>query len=216
MTETRPEAPREIILEARRDGESLETLQRVFSSSKIKIETVSNDPIRIRLPATTRAMEVLLLLLEELRPEGNITLDNGRTYAINDDGLSKLRRLVVRSLSKSDTSNRLVLTPDTVMPKSRSFNAAPIQERIESNEPLPLPSADGRSTSARSGFRSKQVALITVTFLAVVGISIGATTLLALADKISESFVIFILGAAVIGAFSVIHRYASGFKESIS
>lgn len=167
-------------------------------------------------------MEVLLLLLEELRPEGNITLDNGRTYTIDDDGLAKLRRLVVRSLSKGDVPGRLQVGPgiSNVLPRSTPLGQLPSYETRVPSTPPPAnmnvsPPAQP-STSAQAGFHSRQIALITVTFLAVVGIAIMAATWLAVVGKISDLFVIFILGAAVIGAFSVIHRYASAFKQSIN
>ena len=209
MSET-TEAPREIILEARNDGQNLQLLQRVFQTSRIKVETVSSDPIRIKLPATTRAVSVLLLLLEELKPEGNIILDNGSTYSIDDEGLSKLRRIAIRSLSAE--------TPDKTHSPTRSHGplaatSSHVTEEIRD---------DGRSDSEMrrdlelQGFKSSEVTVMTMMFALLIGVVAAFVTILTFVGKLEQLYADLIFGVAVVGAISVIHRYAGAFKESKS
>jgi hypothetical protein len=206
MTET--EAPREIVLEARNDGQTLELLQRVFQSSRIKTETVSSNPIRIKIPATTKAVSVLLLLLDELKPEGNIIMDNGSSYSIDEEGLSKLRRIAIKSLSTEQEIPRprpeAVATTTTTTTKPLPS----VDSQTDLRRPLPKP--------APQVFRSTDVSLLTMIFALLIGVVATFVTLLSILGKIDGLYTVVILGACVIGAFSVMHRYAGAFKENRS
>ena len=204
------EAPREIILEARNDGQNLQLLERVFQSSKIKAETVSKDPIKIKLPATTRAVSVLLLLLEELKPEGNIVLGNGRIYNIDEEGISKLRRIAIRSLSTE--------VADQVQPgksQPREFVNQPVvtekNYRADIQKESEIPQA-----FQSQGFKSNEITTMTMTFALLMGVIASFVAILAFAGKMEQLYADFIFGVALIGAISVIHRYAGAFKQSRS
>jgi hypothetical protein len=200
--------PGEIILEARNDGQNLQVLQRVFQSSKIKFETMSKDPIRIKLPATTRAVSVLLLLLDELKPEGNIILDNGISYNIDEDGISKLRRLAIRSLS-TEPSEKSILTP-----KQASQSVA-LPVTLDPQRDAAIDSEKARVSDAR-GFKSNEVTAMTMMFALLIGVVAAFVTLLAFLGKMEQLYTDVILGVAILGAISVVHRYAGAFKMSKS
>ncbi len=204
MAET--ETPREIVLEARNDGQNLDLLQRVFQSSKIKAETVSSDPIKIKIPATTRAVSVLLLLLDELKPEGNVILDNGNSYGIDKEGLSKLRRIAIKSLSDE--------VPEKNLASARPRQAA-MRVPVDSNQPRSEARPEPVVIGSR-GFKSNEISLLTMMFSVLIGVVATFVTLLAILGKIGEIYSVFILGACVIGVFSIMHRYVASFKESRS
>ncbi|MDH2900308.1 MAG: hypothetical protein PXY39_05005 [archaeon] len=204
------EAPREIVLEARNDGQNLQLLQRVFQSSRIKVETVSSDPIRIKLPATTRAVSVLLLLLEELKPEGSIILDGGSTYNIDEEGISKLRRIAIRSLStetaeKTQTASRSHPVQVGSAPLVAQDVRGDVQTEFEMRRPSEL-----------QGFRSNEVTVMTMMFALLIGVVAAFVTILAFVGKMDQLYSDFIFGVAVVGAISVMHRYAGAFKQSKS
>jgi hypothetical protein len=201
------ESPREIILEARNDGQNLELLQRVFQSSRIKAETVSRDPIRIKIPATTRAVSVLLLLLDELKPAGNIILDNGSSYSIDEEGLSKLRRIAIKSLSNE--------VPEKDVASSKSRPASALRSNSSEEMKIDVQSNPGLiANDLAHGFKSSEISLLTMVFSLLIGIVATFVTLLAFLGKIGELYSVVILGTCVIGAFSLMHRYVSAFKES--
>ncbi len=204
MTET--EAPREIVLEARNDGQTLELLQRVFQSSRIKTETVSSNPIRIKIPATTKAVSVLLLLLDELKPEGNIIMDNGSSYSIDEEGLSKLRRIAIKSLSTEQEipRPRVEAVATTTTTTTKPLPSVDSQTDLQRAVPKPAPQV----------YRSTDVSLLTMIFALLIGVVATFVTLLSILGKIDGLYTVVILGACVIGAFSVMHRYAGAFKES--
>jgi hypothetical protein len=204
------EAPREIILEARNDGQNLQLLQRVFQSSRIKVETVSSDPIRIKLPATTRAVSVLLLLLEELKPEGNIILDGGNTYNIDDEGISKLRRIAIRSLS-TETTDRALTTKTYDVPHVSSPPVATAEIHTDMQA-----DSEVRRIPQTSGFRSNEVTVMTMMFALLIGVVAAFVTVLAFVGKMEQLYADFIFGVAVVGAISIVHRYAGAFKQSKS
>lgn len=211
-------------------GENYDLILKTLQNSKIKFEiTSSKDPLRIKLPATAKSASILILLLEELRPGGSsVILDNGKTYRVDDDGLQKLRRLVVRSL----TSSNVLDQQSEVAPTSVAAAAAIIEEARHYSTPTKIASKEGSTINIQDGkvndeaeisqvrstfgFRSQEIALLTITFLAVVAITIGATTWLGLSGKLGQIFVAFILGASVIGVFSLIHRYVDTFRHSVS
>ena len=204
------EAPREIILEARNDGQNLQLLQRVFQSSRIKVETVSSDPIRIKLPATTRAVSVLLLLLEELKPEGSIILDSGSTYNIDEEGISKLRRIAIRSLSteaadKTQTASRSRPMQVASAPLVEQDVRGDVQTDFEMRRPAEL-----------QGFRSNEVTVMTMMFALLIGVVAAFVTILAFVGKMEQLYADFIFAVSVVGAISVMHRYAGAFKQSKS
>lgn len=228
--EAEPEAPREILLETKSDGRSLQVLQKVFESSKIRAETVSSDPIRVKLPATTRAVTVLLMLLEELKPEGSIIFDDGSAYSI-DEGLSKLRRLAIRSLSSVEETEEEEKAPNLVREFAPEPSVVPtplpetsklppsVEEHVErrsefirplEHSPRPYPQ------EALRGFKSRDIALLTLAFLALISIAIGSATTLALAGRIGEVSIVLLLVICIVGALSIIHRYASAFKQGLS
>jgi hypothetical protein len=204
------EAPREIVLEARNDGQNLQLLQRVFQGSRIKAETLSSDPIRIKLPATTRAVSVLLLLLEELKPEGSIILDSGNSYNIDEEGISKLRRIAIRSLSTE--------AADKAQSVQRSQSAQVSSPALPSQDvPIDIQSETGiRPISQSQGFKSNEVAVMTMMFALLIGVVAAFVTILAFVGKLEQLYSDFIFAAAVIGAISVIHRYAGAFRQSTS
>ncbi len=199
--------PREIMLEVRKDGQNLGLIEKALQNSRIRFEIVSNDPIRIKLPATTRAVSVLLLLLNELKPVGSIILDNGSTYGIDEEGLCKLRRIAIRSLSNGAPVKEVV--------EIKPQKTEPIPEAVstvkESNSTLPQnPSVV--ETAESHGFKSSQVSSLTMMFALLIGVAATFETVLAILGKIGGAYSIFILGACIIGTFSVMHRYASAFK----
>jgi hypothetical protein len=205
------EDPRQILLEVRVDEPNLDLIEKAFQNSKIRTETLSKEnPIRIRIPATTRAVGLLLILLEELAPKGKIILDDGSTLDIDQEGLSKLRRLAIRSLS--NTSQIQAPTP-----RPRTDTTALQEQRKITSVETPL---DNRSRLTEReqvehvGFRSDQITIMTFSFLVIVGIAIGSATWLAIAGKIGELSSDFILGACIIGVFSVVHRYATALRNS--
>jgi hypothetical protein len=208
MSET--EAPRQIILEARNDGQNLQLLQRVFQSSKIKVETVSTDPIRIKLPATTRAVSVLLLLLEELKPDGSIILDGDNSYDIDDEGLSKLRRIAIRSLSSQAPEK----TPSISRPQPSQTASQSIG--IEDTHGEVRTDLDIHKSSELQGFKSNEVTGVTNMFILLIGIVASFVAILTFVGKLEQIYAALILVIVVVGAISVMHRYAGAFKQGKS
>jgi hypothetical protein len=199
--------PREIILEVRNDGQNLQVLERVFRSSKIKFETLSRDPIRIKLPATTRAVSVLHLLLDELKPEGTIILDRESPYKIDEEGISKLRRIAIRSLS-TETSDKAMLTP-----KPQASQIASQREETQADISI---NSEVAPVSSGEGFKSNEVTTMTLSFALLIGVVAAFVALLAFFGKVEQLYATVILGVALVGAISVIHRYAGAFKKSKS
>jgi hypothetical protein len=210
------EAPREIILEARSTGQNLQLLQRVFQSSRIRAETLSRDPIRIKLPATTRAVSVLLLLLEELKPEGSIMLDGGGTYNIDEEGMSKLRRIAIRSLSTEAPEKPLTaVTHDVSQAPNTTITTAQQVRRdlqTESQSRRPLVQEEQQT----GGFKSNEVTVMTMMFALLIGVVAAFVTILAFVGKMEQLYTDFIFAVAALGAISIVHRYAGAFKQSKS
>lgn len=209
------EAPRQIVLEARVDEQNLVLIEKVFQNSRIKTEMISKeDPIRLRIPATTRAVGLLLILLEELAPKGKIILDDGSTFDIDEEGLSKLRRLAIRSLSNVPQQTSPLQKPRSSAVAASSY-AAPTPKEVQEQEEEESENIEVRTrVRAREGSESNRtVAIMTLAFLVIVGIVIGSATWLAISGRIGEISSDFILGACIVGTFSVIHRYASGLKS---
>lgn len=210
------EAPRQIVLEARVDEQNLVLIEKVFQNSRIKTEMISKeDPIRLRIPATTRAVGLLLILLEELAPKGKIILDDGSTFDIDEEGLSKLRRLAIRSLSNVPQQTSPLQKPRSSAVAASSYAAPTPKEVQEQEEEEESENIEARTrVRAREGSESNRtVAIMTLAFLVIVGIVIGSATWLAISGRIGEISSDFILGACIVGTFSVIHRYASGLKS---
>jgi PPE-repeat protein len=216
------EDPRQIVLEVKVDDPNLDLIERAFQNSKIKAETLSKEnPIRIRIPATTRAVGLLLILLEELAPKGKIILDDGNTLDIDEDGLSKLRRLAIKSLSTTTTSASQVqqtLPPPTKPPPTSQLPnlQRETQSQEEEENQVKKSSTPSQFTENEPIIKSStnQLGMMTFAFLVIVGISIGSATWLAISGRIGELSSDFILGACIIGAFSVIHRYASALRNT--
>ncbi len=214
------EDPRQIVLEVKVDDPNLDLIERAFQNSKIKAETLSKEnPIRIRIPATTRAVGLLLILLEELAPKGKIILDDGNTLDIDEDGLSKLRRLAIKSLSTTTSESSQVQTLSPPRLPNTTSKAPNIQREKRSQgegEEVEVKKSSTPSQSNETVNKStttNQLGLMTFAFLVIVGIAIGSATWLAISGRIGELSSDFILGACIIGAFSVIHRYASALKN---
>jgi hypothetical protein len=205
------EAPREIILEARNDGQNLQLLQRVFQSSRIKAETLSQDPIRIKLPATTRAVSVLLLLLEELRPQGSIILEGGGAYNIDDEGLSKLRRIAIRSLSTEPPERILnAVRPQVAQVPSPTLGDQQMRSDIQRETEI------RHISENNEGFKSNEVTVMTMMFALLIAVVAAFVTLLAFVGKMEQLYTDFIFAVAALGAISIVHRYAAAFKHSKS
>jgi hypothetical protein len=188
---------REIIFEASTTAtQNMLYVQDVLLRSNVKCELISLTPGRLRMPATTRSLTILLTLLEEGKPEGTLTLDGGLRFNVDEEGLSRLRRIVIRTLEKAADERNYFSKPFIgTRPSSTQSNESFFGSRKKSTR-----------------FDSNFILVLTTCLIAFVAILIGFGVLLGFEGKIGQFSLASIFGISVVGVFSLMLRYVSSFK----
>lgn len=200
-------APSQILIEVKTDEKTCDFIQRALSNSAIQFQMESKEPLKIRLPATTNALSILVAIFEEKKSlvQGQIILPDGLSYEIGEKGLRELKVVLIQALARPQRPQ------DTTPQPTTHWIVDLLREGLKD------PGATSKLVrELSSAFRgdpqtliteTKQVTNVTLAILLLLGGVIAATSILAGLGRISGDATGFIFGAILGSAFTFLQRY---------